>query len=149
MVPVLESIKIEVDKVEIRAICKFSYMREFLLPKVRALIDRLRFTPEWYVKAKSILLAKFEKPCEVAAAHIQSITSLPVFSNSNSNKIHEFYEEEIVSVQALDTMNKLRDIKEYVRLTLNKLPGTRADLVRLDDEWQEWDFHKLVESLYK
>ena len=53
----------------------------------------------------------------------------------------------IVSVEALDTMHKLRDIKGYARLTLDKLPGIRADLVRLDDEWQEWDFPKLVESL--
>ena len=70
MVPILESIKTEINKVEIRAISKFSYLKEFLLPKVRALIDRLPFTPEWYVRAKSILLAKFEKPSEVAAAHI-------------------------------------------------------------------------------
>ena len=50
-------------------------------------------------------------------------------------------------MQALDTVHKLRDIKGYVRLTLDKLPGIRADLVRLDDELQEWDFRKLVESL--
>ena len=30
-------------------------------------------------------------------------------------------------------MKKLKDIKGYVRLTLDKLPGIRADLVRLDD----------------
>ena len=30
-------------------------------------------------------------------------------------------------------MKKLKDIKGYVRLTLDKLPGTRADFVRLDD----------------
>ena len=48
-----------------------------------------------------------------------------------------------------DTMHKLRDIKEYVRLTLDKLREIRADLVRLGDEWQEWDFPKLVESLRK
>ena len=41
----------------------------------------------------------------------------------------------IVSVQALDTMHKLRYIKGYVRLTLDKLLGIRADLVRLIDEW--------------
>ena len=35
----------------------------------------------------------------------------------------------------------------YVRLTLNKLPAIRADLVRLD--WQEWEFHYLVEALRK
>ena len=116
---------------------------------MRALIDGLPFTPEGYATAKSILLAKFGKPSEVAAAHIQCITSLPVVSNSNPNKIHEFYEKLVVSVQTLDTMQKLRDIKGFVRLTLDKLPRIRADLVRLDDEWQKRDFPKLVESLRK
>ena len=44
-------------------------------------------------------------------------------------------------------MKKLKDIKVYVRLTLDKLPGIRADLVRLADNWQEWDFCQLVDSL--
>ena len=135
----------EIDKVEISAISKFSYLKEFLVPKLRALIDGLPFTPEGYARAKSILLAKFGKPSETAAAHIQCITSLPVVSNSNPNKIHKFYEKLIVSVRALDAMHKLKDIKGYVRLTLNKLPLIRTDLVRLDDEWKEWDFPKLLE----
>ena len=29
------------------------------------------------------------------------------------------------------------------------LPILRADLVRLDDNWQEWEFHYLVEALRK
>ena len=49
--------EIEIDKVEISAISKFSYLKEFLVPKVRALIDGLPFTPEGYARAKSILLA--------------------------------------------------------------------------------------------
>ena len=44
-------------------------------------------------------------------------------------------------------MKKLKDIQGYVRWTLDKLPGIRADLVRLDDNWQEWDFCELVNSL--
>ena len=32
-------------------------------------------------------------------------------------------------------MGKLREIKGYVRVTLDKLPGIRTDLVRLGDEW--------------
>ena len=55
----------------------------------------------------------------------------------------------MISVQALVTMNKLKKINGYVRLTLDKLPGIRADLVRLDDNWQEWNFAKLVGSLRK
>ena len=38
-------------------------------------------------------------------------------------------------MQALNTMNKLRYIKGYVRLTLDKLLVIRVDPVRLDDEW--------------
>ena len=36
-----------------------------------------------------------------------------------------------------------------VRLTLDKLPGIRADQVRLDDNWQELGFPQLVEALRK
>ena len=44
-------------------------------------------------------------------------------------------------------MKKQKDIKGYVRLTLDKLPGIRADLVRLDDNGKEWVFCLLVDSL--
>ena len=102
------------------------------------LIDGLPFTSEGYAKAydgliTSILTSRYGKPSEVAAAHIHCITSLSVISNCNPNRIQEFYEKLTISVQALETMKKLKDIKGYVRLTLDKLPGIRADLVRLDD----------------
>ena len=44
-------------------------------------------------------------------------------------------------------MKKLKDIKSNVRLTLDKLAGIRVDLVRLDYNWQKWDFCQLVDSL--
>ena len=75
------------------------------------------------------------------------MASLPVISNCNPNRIQEFYEKLIISVQALETMKKLKDVKGYVRLTLDKLPGIRVDLARLDDNWQECDFCQLVDSL--
>ena len=50
-------------------------------------------------------------------------------------------------MQALETMQKLKDVKGYVRLTLDKLPEIRADLIRLDDNQQEWVFCQLVDSL--
>ena len=46
-------------------------------------------------------------------------------------------------------MRKFNEIKGYVRNTLDKLPGIRADLVRLDDSWQDWRFCELVEALRK
>ena len=50
-------------------------------------------------------------------------------------------------MQALETLKKPKDIKGYVRLTLDKLPGIWAGLVRLDDDWQEWDFCQLLDAL--
>ena len=32
---------------------------------------------------------------------------------------------------------------------MDKLPGIRADLVRLDDSWQDWGFCELAEALRK
>ena len=37
----------------------------------------------------------------------------------------------------------------YVRATLEKLQGIRADHVRSDDNWQDWKFQQLVEALEK
>ena len=72
------------------------------------------------------LTPQFEKPTEVAATHILSITFLPMIMNSNANRIHEISEKLVISVQTLDTMNKLKEINGYVKLTLDKLSGIKA-----------------------
>ena len=84
---------------------------------------------------------KSGKPSKVAAAHIQRITTFPDFSNSYPNKIYKLYDKLVVIVQALDAMNKLRDVKVEESLTLDKVPEIIGDFVRLDD------FLKLAESL--
>ena len=89
------------------------------------------------------------KPKVVANAHIKCITSLPIITSTYPSRVHEFCEKLIVSTQALDSMSKLKDINGYVKITLDRLPGIRADLVRLDDDWQDWEFTQLVEALRK
>ena len=32
---------------------------------------------------------------------------------------------------------------------LDKLPAIRADLVKINDDWQEWDFGQFIETLRK
>ena len=44
-------------------------------------------------------------------------------------------------------MGKLKEINGYVRLTLDKLQGIKADLVTTDDDWQDWKFPQLVKAL--
>ena len=80
---------------------------------------------------------------------MQCIIALPTIQGSQPPRIHEFYEKLSSNIQALDTMGKLREINGYVRVTLDKLPGIRADLVRLDDDWQEWTFPQMLETLRK
>ena len=130
---------------QISPVTKYSYLKEFLLPHVRRLVNSLPFTSEGYSRAK----AKFDKPTVVANTHINCIISLPVIFGSHPSKVHDFYEKLMSSVQALETMKKLNEAKGYVRNTLDKLPGIRADLVRLDDSWQDWGFCELVEALRK
>ena len=113
----------EIDKVEISSIRKFSYLKELLDPNLRLIIDGLPFTSEGYARAYSILTSKYGNLSEVAATPIYCIISLPVILNCNPNRIQEFYEKLTISVQALKTMKKLKDITSYVRLTLGKLPG--------------------------
>ena len=116
---------------------KCSYLKELVIPNVRLLINSLPFTSEGCTRAKNILLTKYGKPKEVANAHVQNIVSLPQINNANSQKIHDFLEKLLCSVQALDTMGKIKEMNGCVRVTLDKLLGIRADLVRNDDNWQD------------
>ena len=139
----------EIDKADISPITKLSYLKELLLPKVRAFVDGLPFSTEGYERAKTILKTRYGKESEVANAHIQSIISLPTVPGTDAKKINRFFETLVANTQTLETMGKLKEVKGFVRSTLDKLPGIRADLVRSDDDWQEWGFSEMVEALRK
>ena len=66
--------------------------------------------------------------------------SLPQINNANPQKVHGLSEKLLCSMQALDTMGKIKEINGYVRITLDKLRGIRVDLVRSDDNWQDLKF---------
>ena len=85
-----------------------------VIPKVRLLIHSLPFTSEGYTRAKNVLLTKYGKPSEVAIPK----------SSANPQKIHDFSEKLLCSVQALDTMGKIKEMNGYVRVTLDKMQGT-------------------------
>ena len=72
---------------------------------------------------------------------------MPAISNSNPGRIHSFYEKLVTSVQSLEPMGKLQNINGFVRHTLDKLSGIKPELVRSDDDWQEWTYVELVEAL--
>ena len=71
---------------------------------------------------------KFSKT-KLPNAHVRNITSLPQINNANPQKIHDFSGKLLCSVQALDTMGKIKEMNGYVRVTLDKRQGIRVDLV--------------------
>ena len=51
-------------------------------------------------------------------------------------------------MQALETIREMTDINGYVWM-LDHLPVIRSDLVRNGNNWQEWDYPQLVDTLRK
>ena len=55
----------------------------------------------------------------------------------------------LTSVESFETLGKLKEVSGYVRMTVDRLERIRSDLVRTDDDWQEWKFPELIEALRK
>ena len=136
-----------IDKSGMAAITKFSYLKEFVEPKVRKSIDGLPFTAEGYERAKSILSERYDNDSDVEKAYVKDILDLPKINGNQPRKIHQFYERLLYDVQSLETMGKLSEVNGNVALTIDKLSGIRGDLVRNDENWQTWDFLKLCDAL--
>ena len=94
-------------------------------------------------------MTKYAQPRAVANAHIQCTMGLSVIRETSPTRINEFYEKLVTNIQTLESMAKKKAIRGYVRRTLDKLPGVKSALVRLDDNWQEWRFPQLVQALKK
>ena len=136
-----------IDKAEIAPINKFTYLCGLLGPKVKTAVEALPFTSEGYNRAKSILLSNYGKESEVTKAYVKEIMALPVITSANPRKINEFSETLTYCVQALETLNKLNEVNGNVPMTLDKLPAIRGDLVRMDPEWEKWNFAQLSEAV--
>ncbi len=142
-----EQFEAEVDKTNMPAISKFSYLRELLddLPKKE--IIGLPFSEEGYNWAKEILSKKYGNTSEIIQAHGREILKLPTITTVNLKQIHEFYRSLNVSINLLKTLEKLDTAEILVLETLEKLGPIKADLIRTDTNWQSWGFESLLEAL--
>ena len=132
------------DNCDLPQVSKFSYLMQLVIPKARLLNDSLPFRNEGNTRAKYIFLINYGKPSEVANAHAQNNVTPAI-----NSEIHDFSGKLLCSMQALDTVGKIKEMNGYVRVTLDSLQGIQADLVRNDDNWQDWKFQQLVEALEK
>ena len=58
--------------------------------------------------------------------------SLAQINNANPQKIYELSEKLLCSVQASDTMGKIKEMNGYVIVTLDKLQSIQEIIVRND-----------------
>ncbi|XP_066028534.1 myosin-6-like [Pocillopora verrucosa] len=145
--PFWNKFQAEIDKANLASVTKFAYLKELVDPKVRAEIDGLPFTTEGYERAKNILIGEYGKTSEIVNAYVQNIANLPVITGTQPAPIHEFYKKLVYNVQSLETLGKLKDVTGNVRSVLDKLKGVKADLVRGQVDWQDWDFPQLIKAL--
>ena len=125
-------------------------MRELLSNQPKTEITGFPFTDEDYEKAKELLHQKYEKTSEIAHAHGQQIANLPVIhSAANLKQIHQFYRLLNVNVNSLKTLRKLDTAEIMVQQTLEKLGTIKTNLIRIDPDWQGWNFERLLTELRK
>ena len=74
----------EIDKANVAAVTKFSYLKELVDPKVRSCIDGLPFSTEGYERAKAILETRYGDTSEIVNAYVQNI--MYVFAYHPRNK---------------------------------------------------------------
>ena len=139
--------EVEIDSTELPTVSKFAYLRELLEPNVRSEIEGLPFSTEGYERAKNILKSEYGKTSEIVNAYIQEIINLPVINGSSPAKVHDFYKTLSHNVQSLQTLGKIERVNGNTRAVLEKLKGIKADLVRGEEGWQDWDLPRLVVAL--
>jgi hypothetical protein len=111
---------------------------ELVDPKIRDRFANLKPGELGYKTAWDRLKAEYGQTKVVIAAHVDQIINLPTVRGTWYNKVHDFYESLSKSFDALQTLGEGNMLKELVLPTLNKLPNIKADLVRTDEEWEEW-----------
>ena len=117
--------------------------------KVRDEVEGLPFTTEGYQRAKNILKNEYGKTSEIVNTHVQNIMGLPVIADTNAAKVNEFYKSLLYNTQALETLGKLDKVSGMTRSVLEKLRGIKADLVRGNEGWQDWDLTRLIAEIKK
>ena len=65
-----------------------------------------------------------------------------MITGKHPSHFYDFFEKLAFSIQALDTMNKIKDINGNIRIILDKLPDVLKDLVKLDNDWQDGPIQK-------
>jgi hypothetical protein len=128
---------------------KFGYLLEMVCQKVRDKIANLKPGEVGYKTAWDRLKKEYGQTKLVVNSHVDEIVNLPVVKGYNYTKIREFYEALSRNHDALLTLGEGDMLTGFVMTTVNKLPQVKPDLVRTDDDWENWDMAALIEEIRK
>ena len=128
---------------------KFGYLLEMVSPKVRDKIANLKPGAMGYKIAWERLEKEFGQTKRVINAHMQQIINIPTVRGSNYIKMQEFYETVSKNHDVLLTLGEANMLRGFVMATLDKLPQVKPDLVRTDEDWENWDMGDLIDALQK
>ena len=110
-------------------------------PNVRAEIANLKPGEIDYNIAWERLKSEYGQSKLVMNAHVEEI------KGSNYLEIQEFYESMSRNYDALLTMGEADMLRGFVMSTLNKIPQVRPDILRTDENWEDWDMESLINNL--
>ena len=81
--------------------------------------------------------------------YVRNILELPAVPSPDPKRANAFYKTLLHNVQSLETLGKLERVNGMARSVLDKRKGIKADLVRGEAGWQDWDLPRLVLALKK
>ena len=139
----------QVHKKPISAEEKYGYLLEMVSQKVRETIANFKPSDPGYKIAWERLKKEYGHPKLVISAHMDEIINLVPVKGSNYDKVQEFYEKLSKNFDALQTLGEGDKLHGFVMTTINKLPQVKPDLVRSDDDWEEWSMEVLINNLQK
>ena len=145
--PFWNKFEAEIDSATLTPVTKFAYLKE--LVESRADIDRLPLNSEGYERAKSTLKGEYGKTSEIVNAYVRNILELPAVPSPDPKRVNTFYKTLLHNVKSLEALGKLERVNGMARSVLDKLKGIKADLVRGEAGWQDWDLPRLVLALKK
>ena len=130
------------------SVTKFAYLQELLEPKARVDIDGLPLNTEGYEKAKNIIKEEYGKASKVVNAYVNNILQRLTVASADQKKVNSFYKT-LINVQSPETLGKIERVNGMTISVLDKLTGIKADLVRGEENWQDWDLPRLAQALKK
>ena len=128
---------------------KYGFLLEMVSPKVREKIANLKPGEVGYKIAWERLKSEYGHPKHVINAHMDAIINLTPVRGHNYEKVQDFYEKLSKNFDALQTLGESEKLSGFVMTTINKLPHIKPDLVRVDDDWEEWSMEVLIKNLQK